>query len=63
MGQSQKSQGKSSKGSKGSKGSKSNGIQKGNKSNSFSNVFIFLAIFSTIVSIFVFIKNMMSGSS
>lgn len=32
-------------------------IQKGNKSNSISNVFIFLAIFSTIISIILFIKN------
>jgi hypothetical protein len=49
MGQSQKSQ---------SKG----GITKGNKSNSASNVFIFLTIFSTIVSIILFIKNMMGSS-
>lgn len=41
------------------KDGKSNSITKGNKSNSASNVFIFLAIFSTIISIIMFIKNIM----
>jgi hypothetical protein len=56
MGQSQKGQ------PKGGKSSSKGGITKGNKSNSVSNVFIFLAIFSTIVSIIIFIKNMMGSS-
>lgn len=44
------------------KGQSKGGITKGNKSNSASNVFIFLAIFSTIVSIILFIKNTMGSS-
>ena len=43
----------------GQKGQPKGGIQKGNKSNSFSNVLIFLIIFSTITSLILFIKNMM----